>query len=59
MRPLARTRHSGVIILKWILKEMEGWGWSRFRGSRYGQVAGCCEEGNEPSGEILTYLKTC
>jgi hypothetical protein len=38
----------GMIILRWIFRK---WGYGLDRaGSGYGQVAGTCECGNEPSG---------
>jgi len=41
----------GRIILKWTSKRWDGQvlDWSR---SELGQVAGCCECGNEPSGSM-------
>ena len=64
MRPPPRPRHRWWNNIKVDLKVI-GWvGWSRFRGSGYGQVAGCSEQGSGPSGFIksgkfLNYLKTC
>jgi hypothetical protein len=39
----------GRIILRWIFRK---WGLDGV-GSEYGQVAGNCEYGNEPSGSII------
>jgi hypothetical protein len=60
-RPLGRHGIDGRIILEWIL-EM-GWGHVLDRSSSgYGQVAGFCECGNEPStfikcGDLLASQK--
>jgi hypothetical protein len=54
----------GRIILKWILEKWDGgMDWVDLAQDR-GQVAGCCECGNEPSGaikcgEFVEYLKSC
>jgi len=43
----------GRIILRWIFRKWGVWGYGRDRAaSGYGQVAGICECGNEPSGSI-------
>jgi hypothetical protein len=42
----------GMIILKWISKRWDGEAWTGVFCSGYGQVAGTCECGNEPSGSI-------
>jgi hypothetical protein len=42
---------NGRIILKWIFEKLGEHGLDR-SGSGYGQVAGCCECGNEPSVSI-------
>jgi hypothetical protein len=44
--PLERTRCRWEDNIKMDFRE-----WDRY-GSEYGQVAGCCECGNEPSGSI-------
>ena len=41
----------GKIVMKWAFRKRVGCGVDSF-GSRQGQVEGCCEEGNEPSGSI-------
>jgi hypothetical protein len=51
-KPKARHRHGGGIILKWILKKYDGMSWTGHTWFGIGQVAGCCERGNEPSGSI-------
>ena len=53
----------GKIILKWIFEKWIGHGLDR-SGSGQGQMAGCCECGNEPSCstkcvEFLDQLRTC
>ena len=51
-RPLGKPTVDGRIILKRIFKKWdEGHGQAR-SGSGQGQVEGCCECGNEPSGSI-------
>jgi hypothetical protein len=42
----------GKIILKWIFEEWEGKYGLDCSGSEWGQMAGVCECGNEPSGFI-------
>jgi hypothetical protein len=42
----------GRIILKWIFKTWDGWACAGLSWLRIGQVAGCCECGNEPPGSI-------
>ena len=43
----------GRVILKWILKKWDREAWTGLlRGSGWGQVAGTCKSGNEPSGSI-------
>ena len=42
----------GKIILKWIFEKWDGWHVMDRPGSGQGQVAGCCECGNEPPGPI-------
>ena len=54
----------GRVVLRWIFKKWVGWGHGLDRAdSRYGQVAGTCECGNEPlgsikCGEFLDLLRT-
>jgi hypothetical protein len=52
-RPLGRTRRRWENNIKMDLHEVGcgGYGLNR-AGSGYGQVTGCCECGNEPSGSI-------
>ena len=52
------------IILKWIFEKWDEWHGLVRSGSGYGQVAGCCECGNELSGSINCgkfpdQLRTC
>jgi hypothetical protein len=42
----------GRAILKWILKKRGGKHGPDLSGSGWGQVAGACECGNEPSGSV-------
>jgi hypothetical protein len=42
----------GRIILKWIFERLDGGHRLDRSGSGQGQVAGCCEYGDEPSGSI-------
>ena len=42
----------GRIILRWIFRKWEGLRGLDGVGSGYGQVAGTCEYGDEPSGSI-------
>ena len=43
----------GRIIFRWIFRKWDAGGYGLNRvGSGYGQVAGTCEYGNEPSGSI-------
>jgi hypothetical protein len=49
MRPLGRPRLRLEDNIKWIFKK---WDVDVWTGSRYRQVAGTCECGNEPSGFI-------
>jgi hypothetical protein len=42
----------GRIILKLIVKKWDEKAWIGLIWLRVGQVAGCCECGNEPSGSI-------
>ena len=51
------------MLLKWILKSVEGLGLD-LSGSGQGEVAGCCEHGDEPSGyvncgEFIDQLRNC
>ena len=51
----------GKIILRWIFRKWEGfWGQDEV-GSGYGQVAGTCEGGDEPSGfkNAGNFLTSC
>jgi hypothetical protein len=48
---LEDTEVDGRIILRWIFRTWEGEAWTG-SGSRYTQVAGYCECGNELSGFI-------
>ena len=53
----------GRIILRWIFRKWDEEVWNRSIWLRIGQVAGCCECGNEPSGsikcgEFLDWLNT-
>ena len=51
-RPLGRTKCRWEDKIKMGLQELgRGYGLN-LSGSRYGQIAGCCECGNEPSGSI-------
>jgi hypothetical protein len=61
-RPFGRPGVDGSIILKWIFKKWDG-GMNWIELSQ-GQVAGCCECGNEPSGsikcgEFVDWLRNC
>jgi hypothetical protein len=63
-RPLGRPRRRWEDNIKMDLQEV-GWGmdWIELAQAR-GQVAGCCEYGNEPSGSIkcgkfLDSLRNC
>ena len=49
---LEDLRIDGGIILKWISKRWDGEAWTGLICPGYGQVAGTCERGNEPSGSI-------
>jgi len=42
----------GRIILKWIFMKLGGVVWTGLIWLRVGQLAGCCECGNEPLGSI-------
>jgi hypothetical protein len=65
-KPLQRPRHRWEYNIKMDVGEVGLWwrhGLDRSC-SGYGQVAGCCERGNESSGsincgEFLEYLRTC
>jgi hypothetical protein len=51
-KPEGDSDVDGRIILRWMLRKLEGvvgtgWSWLRI-----GQVAGTCEYGKEPSGSI-------
>jgi hypothetical protein len=51
--------HRDGILLKWFLKKTE---WGRLIGSsssRWGQVTGCCECGNEPSSSVQFGCISC
>ena len=50
--PLVRPTVDGRIIFKWIFKKWAGGHGRDGSGSGQGQVEGCCECGNEPSGSI-------
>jgi len=49
---LGDTGVDGRIILRWIFGKLDVGVGPDPTGSRYGQVAGTCECGNEPSGSI-------
>ena len=49
---LEDTSVDGRIIWRWIFREWDGGQWLDLSGSGYGQVAGCCKCGNEPSGPV-------
>jgi len=52
-RPLGRPRRRWEDNIKMDLQEVRMWGYGLDRsGSGYGQVAGTCDCGNEPSGSI-------
>jgi len=52
-RPLQRTRRRWEDNFKMDIQEVGCWGHGLERaGLRYGQVAGTCERGNEPSGSV-------
>ena len=44
----------GKLILKWVFKKWDGAHGLDYSGSEWGQVAGCCECGNE-----LPYFVSC
>jgi hypothetical protein len=63
-KTLGKPSVDGRIILKSIFEKRDGGHGLHRSGSRYREVAGCCECDNEPSGsikcgEFLEWLRTC
>jgi hypothetical protein len=49
---LGDTGVDGKVILKWIFKKSDGDMGLDLSGLGYGEVAGCCDCGNEPSSSV-------
>jgi hypothetical protein len=63
-RPLVRPRSRWEDNIKMYLREVEWEAWTGSIWLKIGQLAGCCECGNEPSGsikclELSDWLRTC
>jgi hypothetical protein len=49
---LGRPTRRRKITLKWTFERLDRWAWTGSIWLRQGDVAGCCECGDEPSGFI-------
>jgi hypothetical protein len=49
---LEESSIDGRIILRWIFRKWDVGAWTGWIWLRIGQMAGCCECGNEPLGSI-------